>query len=116
MAEDNGIGSRKALGQTSEPAFGRTGVVNYRHAAWADFDLRLSGQQAPQWLLVDIAMHGVDDRTELSKLLQHREGEEVTGVDDRIRCRGQFDASLGQPAGAPGHMSVGEDGDHPGEF
>lgn len=114
MAEDDGIGCREAPGQASQPTLGGAGVVSYRHGAPADLDLRLDGQQTPQRLLVDIAMHGMDDWTELSNLLQRREGKEVAGVDDRIRRRDQLDAPLGQPAGAAGHVGVGEHGDHPG--
>lgn len=116
MAKDDGVGSGKAPGQASKPTFGRAGVMNYRHGALADLDLRLGGQQAPQRLLVDVAMHGMDGGTKLANLLQCREGEEITGVDDGVGCRDQLDAPLGQPAGAPGHVSVGEHGDHPGEF
>lgn len=111
MAEDDGVSRRKASAQTRQPAFGRAGIVSYRDGSPADLDLQLSRQRAPQRLLVDIPMHGVDDRAARLHLLKCRGGEEVAGMDDRLRCRNQLDAALGQPTGSPGHVGVGEDGD-----
>jgi hypothetical protein len=90
---------------------GGAGIVSYRDGLPLDLDFQLGRQGAPQRLLVDVAVHGVDDRAEGSQLLQHRGGEEVAGVDDRLGGGDQLHAELGQPAGAPWHVGVGEDGD-----
>ncbi len=82
-----------------------------RHGSLADLDLDLGRQQAPQLHLVDIAMHGMDDWAERLQLLQRREGEEVSGMDDCLGGLDQLDAALGQPAGSSGHVGVGDDGD-----
>ena len=116
MAEDDGIGGREPLAQVRQSAFSRAGVVSYRDGSLADLDLQLGRQRAPQWRLVDIAVHGMDDRAKRLHLLQHRGGEEVAGMDDRLRCRNQLDATLGQPMGSLGHMRVGKDGDQAGQI
>ena len=95
VAEDDGIDGREASVQARQPALGRAGVVSYRDGSPADLDLQLGRQRAPQRLLVDIAMHGMDDRAERLYFLQRRGGEEVAGMDDRLRCRNQLDATLG---------------------
>jgi hypothetical protein len=58
----------------------------------------------------------MDDRAKRLHFLQRRGGEEVTGMDDRLGCRDQLDAALGQPAGSRGHVGVGEDGNKVGRF
>ena len=116
VTEDDGIDGREASVQARQPAFGRAGVVSYRDGSPADLDLQLGRQRAPQRLLVDIAMHGMDDRAERLYLFQGRGGEEVAGMDDPLRCRNQLDATLGQPAGSLGHMRVGKDGDQAGQI
>lgn len=116
MAENDGIGGRKASTQARQPAFGRAGVVSYRDGSAADLDLQLGRQRASQRYLVDIAVHGMDDRAERLHLLQRRGGKEVAGMDDRLRRRNQLDATLGQPTGSLGHMRVGKDGDQAGQI
>ena len=116
MAEDDSVGGREASVQARQPAFGRAAVMSYRDGSPTDLDLHLGRQRAPQRLLVDIAMHGMDDRAERLHLLQRRGGEEVAGMDDRLRRRNQLDATLGQPTGSLGHMRVGKDGDQAGQI
>jgi len=116
VTENDGVGRREASAQARQPAFGGTGVMSYRDGSPADLDLQLGRQRAPQRRLVDVAVHGMDDRAERLHLLQRRGGKEVTGMDNRLGSRDQLDAVLGQPAGSPGHVGVGEDGDQAGRF
>lgn len=116
VAEDDGVGGWEAATQASKPALHGPGVMDYRDGSSADLDLRLGGKQVPQRLLVDIAVHGMDGGTDLFHVLQRRAGEEVTGVNDRVRRRDQVDAALGQPTVAPRHVGVGEYGNHIGKF
>jgi len=116
VAEDDGVGGWEASTQAGQPAFGGAGVVSCRDGSAADLDLQLGRQRAPQRRLVDIAVYGMDDGAECLHFFQRRGGEEVAGMDNRLGCRDQLDAALGQPAGAPGHVGVGEDGDQAGRF
>lgn len=116
VTENDGVGGRKASTQARQPALGGPGIVSYRDGFPADLDLQLGRKRAPQRRLVDIAVHGMDDRAERSHFLQRRDGEEVTGMNYRLGSRDQFDAALGQPAGSPGHVGVGEEGDQAGRF
>jgi hypothetical protein len=116
VTENDGVSGRKASTQARQPAFGGPGIVSYRDGSSADLDLQLGRQQAPQRRLVDIAVHGMNDRAERSHFLQRRGGEEVTGMDNPLGSHDQLDAARGQPAGSPGHVGVGEDGDQAGRF
>jgi hypothetical protein len=116
VAEDDSVGRREASVQARQPAFGSAAVMSYRDGSPANLDLQLGRQRAPQRLLIDIAMHGMDDRAERLYLLQRRGGEEVAGMDDRLRRRNQLDATLGQPTGSLGHMRVGKDDIKRGRF
>lgn len=116
MTEDDGVGGRKASTQARQPPFGGTGIVRDRDGSPVDLDLQLGRQRAPQRLLIDIAVHGVDDRTERSHFLQRRGREEVTGMDDRLGRGDQLDAALRQPPGSSGHVGVGDHGNQPGRF
>jgi hypothetical protein len=111
VTENDGVGGRKASTQARQPAFGGPGVVSDCDDSPADLDLQLGRQRTPQQRLVDIAVNGMDDRAERPHFLQRRDGEEVAGMDDRLRCRDHLDAVLGQPTGSLGQVGVGEDGD-----
>ena len=70
MTEHDGIDGRKASTQARQPSFGGAGVVSYRNGSPADLDLQLGWQQATQRRLIDIAVHGMDDRAKRAHFLQ----------------------------------------------
>lgn len=116
MTENDGIGGRKAAAQARQPALSGAGIVRDCDRSPADLDFQFGRQRAPQRLLIDVAVHGVDDRAERSHLLQRRGREEVTGMDNRLGCGDQLDAALRQPTGSSGHVGVGDHGNQPGRF
>jgi hypothetical protein len=116
VTEDDGVGGRKASPHARQPAFGGAGIVSYGDGSPVDLDLQLGRQGAPQRLLIDIAVHSMDNRAESLHFLQRRSGEEVTGMDYGLGRHDQLDAALGQSAGSLRHMGVGEDGNQASRF
>jgi hypothetical protein len=112
VPEDDGLGVRKAPAQARQTAFGRAGIVSDCEGPPTNLDLECGGERTLQLWLVDIAMHGVDDRAERLHLLQYGGGREVARVDHRLGCRERLDAALRQAAAPLRHVGVGEDGDH----
>jgi hypothetical protein len=111
VAEDDGGSAWEALAQAVQPPLGRAGVVGYGDGRSTHLDLEHRGKRALQLRLVDVAVHGVDDRTERSNFLQRRDGEEIAGVDHRLGRADGLDAALRQATASPRHVGVGENGD-----
>jgi hypothetical protein len=112
VTEDDGVGGWEAPAQTRQPALGGAGIMDDRDDPLTELNLELRRERAPQGRFVDVSVHGVNDRAERSHFLQGRGGEEIAGMDYGLGGGDRLDASLRQAPGSPGHMSVGEDGDH----
>lgn len=111
MAEDDGVGGGEAAAEAGEAPFGRSGVVDERHALTTDPDLQLLGQSPSQPRLVDVAVDRPDRRAERPQLPQHRGGDEVADVDRRLRRADQLEAALGQATLPLRHMGVSQNSD-----
>jgi hypothetical protein len=111
MAEDHGRSLRKAAAKAHQPSLGRARVVDDPDDLSAKLDFERRRQRALQRSLVDVAVNGMHDGTEDFELFERRDADEIAGVDHGVGLADQLDASLGQAAGAPGHMGIGEDSD-----
>ena len=116
VPEDNGVGAGEATAHARQAARGGAGIVDDREGLPAELELKLRRQSAPQIRLVDVSVDGVHDRAERPQLIQHRGGEEIAGMDDRIGSAQELDTALGQAPFALGHVGVGDDRDHEGRF
>lgn len=111
VTEDDGVGIRKSPAQPLQPSACRAGVMEDRENPVSQHHLTSLRQRSSENGFVDIPVDGTDDGAKPFKLLQDREGGEVTGMDQGVRPRDQLGAPLGQAASPLRHVGVGEKGD-----
>ncbi len=108
MAEDDRVDLGEASAQAREAPSRRPGVVDHRDARARSLDHTGFGEHGAEDRVVDVPVHRGHIATELD-LAQDRQGSDVAGVQDEVGRAQSFEAGLGEPPGALGHVGVGDD-------
>jgi hypothetical protein len=111
MTEDDGVRLWEPAAEPCQPSPRRTGVVRHHEGSPAELELEGRRQQALERRLIDVTLDGMNGWAERLELLEHRESDEVAGVDHGVGFADDLHASLRQPASSLGHVGVGDDGD-----
>src|SRR4051812_26160302 len=114
VAVEHRLAAGKAPEEALLPPRRRPGDVHDPEPRATDLDDELLRQQLPQGRLVRIAVDGVHRGADRPQLVQHGSGGEVAAVDDRVCTAKLLQTCLGEPAGSPRKMCVGDRRDEHG--
>ena len=109
MAEDDRVGVGEAPAQPREPAVGGAAVVGHDDPRALRLDDAHRGQPHRHLDVVDVAADGVDRRPERLQLREHRERDEIPGVEDRVGGAEPLDAGGRERARPARHVGVADD-------